>query len=88
MRKEDGYGPKDLPTSTEAHFSRVTRRTNKFGSSFATVTDFWSVLDVMRPCMLDYVPITKVDLNTPERIPHQRKATPVNLMNRDEMRLE
>ena len=29
LRKEDGYGPKDLPTSTEAQFSRLTRRTNK-----------------------------------------------------------
>ena len=48
MRKEDGYGPKDLPTSTEAQFSRLTRRTNKFGSSFATVADFWSVVNVKR----------------------------------------
>ena len=53
LRKEDGYGPKDLPTSTEAQFSRLTRRTNKFGSSFATAADFWSVVKVMRPCMAD-----------------------------------
>ena len=86
MRKEDGYGPKDLPTSTEAQFSRLTRRTNKFGSSFATVANFWSVVNVMRPCMADYVPILGADVNTPGPIPPQRKVTPANLMNREEVR--
>ena len=59
IRKDDGYGPKDLPTSTEAQFSRLTRRTNKFGSSFATVADLWRVVNVMRPCMGDYLPVMK-----------------------------
>ena len=86
LRKEDGYCPKDLPTSTEAQFSRLTRRTNKFGSSFATVADFWSVVKVMRPCMADYVPIMGADVNTPGPIPPQRQVTPANLMNREEAR--